>query len=108
LSASYFAWKKHDDSHPDKSLPGLTHFTKDQLFFVSYSNWWCSKTTKAQAVRAIYTDPHAPKPARVLVSSRSVSVQDELLTFMQETMANSREFKEAFKCPTKEPVCKLW
>ncbi|KAH8695544.1 endothelin-converting enzyme [Talaromyces proteolyticus] len=91
LSAAYYSWKKHDDAHPDRSLPGLTQFTKDQLFFISYSNWWCGKTTKEQAIRAIYTDPHAPKSARI-----------------SETLANSREFKEAFKCPTKEPICKLW
>lgn len=68
LSASFHAWKKRDSSHADKALPGLENFTKEQLFFISYSNWWCSKTTKEAAVQAIYTDPHAPKPARILVS----------------------------------------
>lgn len=91
LAASFHAWRKRDGSHADKALPGLEEFTKEQLFFISYSNWWCSKTTKEAAVQAIYTDPHAPKPARIL-----------------GTMANSREFREAFKCPKKEPVCQLW
>jgi endothelin-converting enzyme len=67
LSAAFHAWKKRDEASSDKLLPGLDHFTKEQLFFVGYSSWWCSKTTKEAAVRAIYQDPHAPKPARILV-----------------------------------------
>ncbi|KKK12809.1 hypothetical protein AOCH_007217 [Aspergillus ochraceoroseus] len=91
LGAAYHAWKKHDESHPDRHLPGLTKFSKEQLFFMSYANWWCSKTSPEAAQRAIYVDPHAPKPARII-----------------GTMSNSVEFKEAFSCPSKEPVCKLW
>ncbi|KAJ5185294.1 Peptidase M13 neprilysin [Penicillium cf. griseofulvum] len=91
LTASYHAWKKHDEAKPDPHLPGLDAFTKEQLFFISYANWWCGKTTKEAAEQAIYNDPHAPKSARII-----------------ETMANSREFKNAFSCPDKKPVCKLW
>lgn len=69
LTASYHAWKKRDAASPDPNLPGLGNFTKEQLFFVSYANWWCSKTTREAAVRAIYSDPHAPKPARIIVSN---------------------------------------
>ncbi|OJJ87414.1 M13 family metallopeptidase [Aspergillus glaucus CBS 516.65] len=91
LGAAFHAWKKRDESKPDSLLPGLSTFSKEQLFFVSYANWWCSKTTKEAAESAIYNDPHAPKPARII-----------------GTMANSREFKEAFQCSSREPVCKLW
>lgn len=109
VSASFAAWKSRvsrersgcnersgrELQHEDQSLPGLEHFTKEQLFFVSYSNWWCGKSRPEAAVQRIYTDPHAPKWARVL-----------------GTMANSREFKEAFGCGKgeegKEPVCELW
>ncbi|KAJ5644650.1 hypothetical protein N7507_010661 [Penicillium longicatenatum] len=91
LTASFHAWKKHDDAKADLHLPGLEAFSKEQLFFVSYANWWCGKTTPEAAEKAIYTDPHAPKSARII-----------------ETMANSREFKEAFQCPEKKPVCQLW
>ena len=109
LSASFHAWKKRDSSRPDKALPGLEKFTKEQLFFISYSNWWCSKTTKEAAVQAIYTDPHAPKPARILVcANQLVYLPVHTLTRRQGTMANSREFQEAFQCPHKKPVCKLW
>ncbi|KAJ6093337.1 hypothetical protein N7486_008626 [Penicillium sp. IBT 16267x] len=91
LTASFHAWKKHDDAKPDLHLPGLEAFSKEQLFFVSYANWWCGKSTPEAAEQAIYTDPHAPKSARII-----------------ETMANSREFKEAFQCPEKKPICQLW
>ncbi|CAG8139255.1 unnamed protein product [Penicillium salamii] len=91
LTASFHAWKKHDEAKADLHLPGLENFTKEQLFFISYGNWWCGKTTKEAAEQAIYNDPHAPKSARII-----------------ETMANSREFKDAFSCPHQKPTCKLW
>jgi endothelin-converting enzyme len=91
LSASFSAWKLRAAEKPNQNLPGLEFFSQEQLFFVSYSNWWCGKSRKETAINKIYTDPHAPKWARIL-----------------GTMANSKEFKESFKCENKEPVCKLW
>jgi endothelin-converting enzyme len=91
LSAGFQAWKRRAAEKPNKDLPGLEHFTQEQLFFVSYSNWWCGKSRKDTAIGRIYTDPHAPKWARIL-----------------GTMANSREFRESFKCEKKEPTCELW
>lgn len=91
LSASYQAWKRRSHKKPNQDLPGLEHFTQDQLFFVTYSNWWCGKSRKENAVNRIYTDPHAPKWARIL-----------------GTMSNSREFRESFQCKDKKPTCQLW
>lgn len=91
LSASFQAWKRRAGEKPNKNLPGLEHFSQEQLFFVSYSNWWCGKTRKDTAINRIYTDPHAPKWARIL-----------------GTMANSREFRESFQCKVKKPTCQLW
>lgn len=91
LSASYQAWKRRSHKKPNQDLPGLEHFTQDQLFFVTYSNWWCGKSRKENAINRIYTDPHAPKWARIL-----------------GTMANSREFRESFQCKDKKPTCQLW
>lgn len=71
ITAAFYAWKKRDDNSPDPVLPGLTTFTKEQLFFVSYANWWCGKSTNEAAEAAIYNDPHAPKRARILVSQKS-------------------------------------
>ena len=68
LGASFGAWKRREKAHPAELLPGLQHFTKAQLFFISYSNWWCGMSRKETAIRRIYQDPHAPKWARILVS----------------------------------------
>jgi endothelin-converting enzyme len=94
VSAAFAAWKRReaaDDGSGELDLPGLDYFTHEQLFFVNYANWWCGKSRKETAIQRIYTDPHAPKWARIL-----------------GTMANSRDFKESFKCADKEPVCELW
>ncbi|KIX02232.1 uncharacterized protein Z518_08171 [Rhinocladiella mackenziei CBS 650.93] len=91
LSAAFAAWTKRAAEKPNQDLPGLDFFTQEQLFFVNYANWWCGKTRKETAIQRIYTDPHAPKWARIL-----------------GTMANSRDFKESFHCEKKEPVCELW
>lgn len=68
LSASFAAWKEVEKSRPSELLPGLQNFSKDQLFFISYANWWCDKEREASAIEKIYQDPHAPKWARILVS----------------------------------------
>ena len=68
LHAAFLAWKKREAQNPSMALPGLQHFTPEQLFFINYGNWWCGKSTRAKAVERIYTDPHAPKWARILVS----------------------------------------
>ncbi|KAK0737918.1 endothelin-converting enzyme [Schizothecium vesticola] len=91
LSAAFQAWRRRAAVQPNQDLPGLEHFSQSQLFFVSYSNWWCGKSRKDAAVERIFSDPHAPKRYRILGS-----------------MNNSREFREAFDCPVKEPTCELW
>lgn len=78
LTASFHAWKKRDVAAPDLHLPGLSQFTKEQLFFLSYGNWWCGKTTKEAAEQAIYNDPHAPKAARNIVRPISLTVEASL------------------------------
>ncbi|KAF2402132.1 zincin [Trichodelitschia bisporula] len=91
LTASYSAWKKRDAAKADLLIPGLEKWSKEQLFFVSYANWWCGKVRPAQAVNYVYTDAHSPADKRIL-----------------GTMANSKGFREAFNCPTKQPTCELW
>lgn len=68
LSAAFKAWKQLEAKKPSQLLPGLQHFTKDQVFFISYAKFWCSKDRKESAINKIYQDPHAPKWARILVS----------------------------------------
>ncbi|KAI4282901.1 MAG: hypothetical protein L6R38_002566 [Xanthoria sp. 2 TBL-2021] len=91
LSAAFHAWKEIEKKHPSQLLPGLQHFTKEQMFFITYPSLFCGKTRQERAVNLIYKDPHSPSWARIL-----------------GTVANSREFRKAFDCPKKEPTCELW
>lgn len=68
LSASFAAWKQRELEHPAQLLPGFHDYTKEQVFFISYANFWCGKTRKEQAVNGVYRDPHSPNWARILVS----------------------------------------
>ncbi|KAI0966575.1 hypothetical protein F4678DRAFT_484190 [Xylaria arbuscula] len=88
LVTSYDTWKKLDNDCPEKNLPGLEHLTRDQLFFISFGQTWCSRLTANQAATP---DAHAPPFARTRI-----------------TPQNSGAFREAFKCPKKEPTCEIW
>jgi len=107
LNAAFAAWKQLEKKEPEQLLPGLQHFSKEQMFFISYSNWWCGKTRPEAAVNLVYRDPHSPGWARILVSHLH-STAWLRSNYNQGTMANSRDFKEAFSCPTEEPTCELW
>ncbi|EPE33830.1 Metalloproteases (zincins), catalytic [Glarea lozoyensis ATCC 20868] len=94
INAAFEAWKSRASTEPKEAnmdLPGLKSFSHEQLFFVGFANWFCSKSTKQTAVRRIYTDSHAPMWVRALGTTR-----------------NSRAFREAFDCKVKEPTCELW
>ena len=92
LNAAYKVWKQYAHDNEELALPGLESFSLPQVFFLSYGNVWCTKATKEYLTRAVLTDPHAPGALRPVGSA----------------MMNSRDFREAFQCPTKEPVCELW
>ena len=108
LNAAFAAWKQVDAKEPGKLLPGLQDFTKEQMFFISYSTFWCGKFRPETAVNLVYRDPHSPAWARILVKPLRHILYHYLTDYTQGTMANSRDFKEAFSCPTKEPTCELW
>lgn len=91
LTAAFQSWRRRDEEKADMLLPGLDHFTKEQVFFLAYGLTWCGKVREEEEIRRIYTDPHSPSAFRI-----------------QGTTANSREFREAFNCPVKEPTCELW
>ena len=69
LSAAFHAWKAIEKKKPSQLLPGLQHFTKEQMFFITYPSLFCAKTREERAVNLIYKDPHSPAWARILVSA---------------------------------------
>ncbi|KAK3989628.1 hypothetical protein QBC44DRAFT_241097 [Cladorrhinum sp. PSN332] len=93
VAISYQAWQEERKSMPDvwdQGLPGLEDFTHEQLFFLAFGNYYCSKMN-AHLYKVFETDPHAINAHRI-----------------RGIMANSRAFREAFKCQKKEPECELW
>ena len=60
VNAAFAAWKESERIASSQLLPGLQNFTKAQVFFISYANWWCGKTRPETAVNLVYRDPHAP------------------------------------------------
>ncbi|KAE9537471.1 hypothetical protein AGLY_006494 [Aphis glycines] len=79
-------------------LPGLTKYTNDQLFFLSYANLWCRvPTTKNdEQIQGILQDEHSPSLVRVIGSLR-----------------NSLDFAKVWNCPAGSPMnptqkCTMW
>ncbi len=91
LSAAWAAWQSRRKSRPDQDLPGLSAFTQEQLFYISYGGIWCTKITPEALIRQVLTDEHSPGMFRITGTA----------------MMNSRGFREAFNCPKKEPSCEL-
>ncbi|KAK4207820.1 hypothetical protein QBC37DRAFT_432880 [Rhypophila decipiens] len=92
LSASFKAWKALSDGEKDsKNLPGLENFTHEQLFFLSWANSWCAVIDPETSEQILLGDNHAPDRYRIIGG-----------------VQNSREFKETWNCPVKEPTCELF
>ncbi|OUM67795.1 hypothetical protein PIROE2DRAFT_39719 [Piromyces sp. E2] len=97
ISRSYEAWKltleknPKKASHQNKKLPGLSQFTFDQLFYISFAQHYCSIENDDA-----FRNPHSPAKARINLS-----------------LSNSKVFAEVFNCPTNSPMnpqnkCEIW
>jgi len=83
----------------NQQLPGLTQYSPEQLFFISFGHLWCTNTkyTDRNFLKLIHDgDPHAPGMFRV-----------------NGVVSNSDEFAKAFNCPVNsnmnpEKKCTLW
>ncbi|KAF5003203.1 hypothetical protein FDECE_10221 [Fusarium decemcellulare] len=92
VSASFRAWQNWEkEEGKAMSLPGLDDFTHEQLFFIKWGHNFCRNYPAAVDVAKMETDTHSPKDARIMLP-----------------LDNSAEFKKAFNCPSKKPVCELW
>ena len=108
LRISYTAYKRYLKRHhlastrplkqhhqQQQLLPGV-NLTDEQLFFISFAQTWCTKTTPRAAQVALVSDTHALAEYRVIGS-----------------LSNMPEFSQAFHCPAKsrmnpEKRCQIW
>ncbi|KAL1914725.1 uncharacterized protein VTP21DRAFT_7983 [Calcarisporiella thermophila] len=94
---AYYAWKralKH--ARHDPLLPGLEHFTPEQLFFITWAGNACGFSTPARQLQEVLTNEHSPAVFRV-----------------NGVAMNSVEFARAWNCPLGSNMnpkrkCNVW
>jgi len=99
IHESFAAYKIWLQDHDDIKMPGMSHLTFEQQFFLGFSQVWCAKYTDNEAEKRIKSDVHSPAKFRVL-----------------GTLSNIDEFGKAFNCkqgvdtyyPKKEDTCRVW
>ena len=84
------------DREKEQRLPGLTEYSTDQLFFMSFANMWCETKSIGALAGQLQGDVHSPGPVRV-----------------KAVVSNMQQFQDAFKCKTsdkmvKEDKCIVW
>ncbi|XP_075528262.1 neprilysin-1-like [Dermacentor variabilis] len=80
----------------DTRLPGLTHLSGKQLFFIAEAMVWCGRYRKEKRQVQIQYDTHSPEKYRVNIP-----------------MQNTEEFSTVFQCGNSstmnpEKRCRLW
>lgn len=73
LRAAFQAWRTRDKKDPDKKIVGLDRFSKEQIFFLSYGSFWCSKSQAETMQKYLRSNVHAPDFARIMVSQNAFS-----------------------------------
>jgi len=97
IHESFRAYKRSvENLGQEPSLPGLTQFTSEQMFFISFSQVWCEKQTPESLLGQVLGDPHSPGRFRVI-----------------GPLGNSEDFQREFNCPVdatmnRQDKCKLW
>lgn len=96
LKTAYLAYQSWAKCHLDEpNLPAL-NYTRNQIFWMTIANLWCSKERPEILEKMALTASHSPSKFRVIGSMR-----------------NSRQFAKDFKCPLgskMNPVqkCSIW
>ncbi|MCP9265095.1 hypothetical protein DINM_020296 [Dirofilaria immitis] len=85
-----------DSGHFKSHLPGISNFTNDQLFFLSFAQVWCSHQTKEAQIKQVLTNEHSPAMYRV-----------------NGALSNLPEFSKTFNCPSGSLLnprkrCSVW
>ncbi|XP_045477343.1 neprilysin-1-like [Harmonia axyridis] len=88
IEISFLAFKKLKNQKVITLIPHLETFSKEQLFYLAYSQMWCETQEKNEM---FLTDEHAPAESRVLGT------------------LNNENFNKHFHCDTvNKTYCKLW
>ncbi|KAL3861160.1 hypothetical protein ACJMK2_007225 [Sinanodonta woodiana] len=96
LKAAYHAYEAWVQEYgEERPLPAL-NLTHRQLFFLGFSQVWCSTSTKEADHLQIVCDPHSPAKFRVI-----------------GTLSNSMEFAKLYNCAPGSPMnpvkkCEVW
>lgn len=90
---AYRKWATLHDT--DDDLPGLD-LNHDQLFFLNYAQIWCGSMRPEDALSKLRSSVHSPGVIRVI-----------------GPLSNSKEFAEAYNCPSGSPMnpsnkCSVW
>ncbi|KAL1919582.1 uncharacterized protein VTP21DRAFT_1513 [Calcarisporiella thermophila] len=97
IRQAYLAWKKSiEPSLHDQILPGLEHYTREQLFFIASARPYCGYSSPEMQLQKLLTNEHSPEVFRV-----------------NGVAMNSEEFARAWKCPSGSRMnpnkkCTLW
>jgi endothelin-converting enzyme len=95
LHTSYQAFMSLMNTTQQPTLPALK-YTPEQLYFIGFSQLWCSLYTEEFIASDVKTNPHSPGPYRVIGA-----------------LVNSKEFADAFQCKegsrmNPKDKCELW
>ncbi|MEZ4380927.1 MAG: M13 family metallopeptidase [Nannocystaceae bacterium] len=96
VKQSYQAYKKWAAENGGDATPHVDGLTNDQLFFVSFSQLWCTVATPEYLKVQVATDPHSPGELRGSVP-----------------LAMSPAFAASFACAEGTPMnpkdrCEIW
>ena len=101
LKRSFEAWKLSSKdaktfNERNKALPGLSDFTAEQLFYISFGQTNCEKITSEVTEKLNDKDPHSRGKYRVIGS-----------------VSNNEHFAKTFNCPKNSPMnpekkCLIW
>ncbi|XP_020296566.1 endothelin-converting enzyme 1-like isoform X2 [Pseudomyrmex gracilis] len=98
IVAAYHTYKnwKADLQETEYRLKGLEHYTDDQIFFLTYAQFFCETVLPEHVHNNIVQNKHLLMEIRV-----------------RGSLSNSRKFSEVYNCPLETPMnpkkkCALW
>ena len=100
------AYKRWAETHAkvDKKLPGLSKYSGEQMFFVSFAQFWCVKMTDQFAKRGVLTGVHSPSQFRLTLFFLKLSLSMSTLISVSESLVPHRTLPSSIECFTVNQV----